>query len=71
MKLGVQVEIDLSTIDSKVLLETLEERGIERRRIIIAAWKEGMSLNEIDDKFGDYGVSLIKEIKDKREVIEL
>ncbi len=60
MKVGVNVEVDLSTIDSHALWMALERREQDKEKLIISAWKNGESLKEIERMRGDYGVYVIE-----------
>ncbi len=60
MKVGVNVEVDLSTIDSHALWMALERREQDKEKLIISAWKNGELLKEIERMYGDYGRHVIE-----------
>lgn len=58
----------LGIVDSKDLLDELHKRGEDTEKLVIAAWKEGESLTEIEKKFGDFGLFVIEKYKERKRI---
>ncbi len=58
----------LGIVDSKDLLDELHKRGEDTEKLVIAAWKEGESLTDIEKKFGDFGLFAIEKYKERKRI---